>query len=345
MLEAAYPTDWHGDGMIIQSSSAPLMLDFVQSHARRQSTVLLGAQVAGVDLPLVTGDNRVAGQLAARHFLERGYRNFAWIAAPLGNFERDRRRGFVETLAEAGRNCAILQLPPGLSLAADWNLRRQWLRAELKKLSRPFGAFALDDLLAADTIDCALEARLRVPEDVAVIGTGNIETVCECSAVPLSSVDLNPGEMAYRAAELLDRVMSGGAPPSQPMVIPARGLVLRRSSDMLAITHDGLARALRFIGAHFTEDIGIGEIAQSARMCRRGIHYAFIRELRRTPAEHLLGVRLEEAKRLMTETEEKLEGIAERCGCKTARNLHRCFVRKFAVAPRAWRRVNLARQP
>jgi LacI family transcriptional regulator len=337
MLEATYPADWHGDGIIIQNSAQPRLQEFIGSHARRQPTVLLGARVAGLDLPIVTADNRRAGQLAARHFLDRGYHNCVWIGANGGKFETDRRTGFVDTLTEAGRLCAVLNLPSGLTLSADWNLRKKWLQAELRNLPRPTGAFVVDDLVAADVVACALAVGLKVPEEVAVIGVGNIETLCECSAVPLSSVDLNPGEMAYRAAELLDRVMQGQAPPTRPIVVPVRNLVLRKSSDTLAINHPGLARALRYITAHHVQDIGIDEIARAAGMCRRGIHYAFGRELRCTPADYLLGARLEAAKRRITEGKGKLDEIAAECGFKTARNLHRCFIRAVGLAPRAWR--------
>ena len=102
MLEATYPTNWHGDGMLIQNSSTPPMLEFVRAHAMKQSTVIFGGEFAGLKLPLVTGDNLLAGRLAAGHYLDRGYRNFVWIGVPRGSIERDRRDGFVATLAEAG---------------------------------------------------------------------------------------------------------------------------------------------------------------------------------------------------------------------------------------------------
>ncbi|SUS06581.1 putative Transcriptional regulator, AraC family [uncultured Defluviicoccus sp.] len=337
MLEATYPTKWQGDGVIIQNSATRPMREFIQSHVGKQPIVIFDGEVQGLRLPLVTTDNFHAGRLAATHFLNCGHRNFVWIGVSRGSIERDRRDGFVQTLADAGKRCTVLRWTSGAGNTTDWKRRKFWMSGQLKKVAKPLAAFAIDDLLAADVIEAAFDARLKVPDDVAVIGVGNIETACECSSVPISSVDLNLGEVAYRAAHLLGQVMSGQRVARNPIVIPARGLVLRKSSDTLAVVHPGLSRALKFIADRYADDIGIEEIARAGGVSRRGIQYAFVRELRRTAAQHLLGVRLDRAKRRLIETQDKLEPIAEQCGFKSVRNLHRCFIREFAMAPRTWR--------
>jgi LacI family transcriptional regulator len=341
MMEATDPSGWQGDGMLVNDTEAPRLAKFIRAQVKKQPTVLFGANHSGIAGPCVEEDNIECGRLAAKHFLNRGYRNFAWISISRGKVERDRRAGFIEALVANGQQCTELKRDVARGTEEDtWNNRRQWLEAELKKLPKPLAVFALDDLLAVEVVEVCLDNSIRVPEDVAVIGAGNIEIACDCSPVSISSIDLNFGEMAYRAAELLDSLMAGRIMPKKPIIIPVGGVVLRGSSDAIAVTHEGMVKAVQMIQKNFQSNIGVGEIAQAAGISRRALHYLFAKELRRTPARHLLQVRLDHAKRMLRETDEKIGTIAHDCGFTTDRNLHRCFVRETELPPQQWREAN-----
>jgi len=341
MMEAADPTGWQGDGMLVNDTEAPRLARFIQAQVKKQPTVLFGANHSEVAGPCVEEDNVECGRLAAEHFLSRGYQNFAWISISRGKVERDRRAGFVKALAAAGQQCTELKRDVARGTEADtWNNRRKWLEAGLKKLPKPLAVFALDDLLAVEVVDVCLNNDIRVPQDVAVMGVGNIEIACDCSPVSISSIDLNFGEMAYRAAELLDSLMAGQRVPKKPIIIPVGGIVLRESTDTIAVTHEGMKKVVEMIARNFQNNIGVEEIAQTAGMSRRALHYLFAKELRRTPARHLLQVRLDHAKRMLIETNEKIGTIAHNCGFTTDRNLHRCFVREAGMPPQQWREAN-----
>lgn len=341
MMEATDPTGWRGDGMLVNDTEAPRLARFIQAQVKKQPTVLFGANHSEVAGPCVGEDNVECGRLAAEHYLNRGYQNFVWISISRGKVERDRRAGFVEALAAAGQQCTELKRDVARGTDADtWNNRRQWLKTGLKRLPKPLAVFALDDLLAVEVVEVCLNNGMRVPEDVAVMGAGNIEIACDCSPVSISSIDLNFGEMAYRAAELLDCLMAGQAVPEEAIIIPAGGVVLRGSTDAIAVTHEGMVKAVEMIEKNFQSNIGVGEIAHAARMSRRSLHYLFSKELRRTPARHLLQVRLDHARRMLRETNEKIGTIAHDCGFTTDRNLHRCFVRETGMPPQQWREAN-----
>ena len=172
--------------------------------------------------------------------------------------------------------------------------------------------------------------------------TANIELACDCSPVPISSVDLNFGEVAYRAAELLDRLMEGEKLSNERIVVPVRGVVPRASSDMMAVSHPGIEMAVEMIKRRYPDDIGVGEIAEAAGISRRMLHYLFADDLRRTPAEYLRQVRLNEVKRRLIETDGKVSLIAVECGFSSNRNLPRSFVRETGTPPQAWRTLQRA---
>jgi LacI family transcriptional regulator len=74
-----------------------------------------------------------------------------------------------------------------------------------------------------------LEAGLRVPHDVAIIGAGNVH-YSDLLRVPLSTIDQSSSAIGEKAAELLARCMDSKVPlPPQRLFIPPR-LVVRESS-------------------------------------------------------------------------------------------------------------------
>ena len=85
----------------------------------------------------------------------------------------DRYEGFRSALQTTGFSCHALVYRPQRQLLAEW------LVARLRALPRPLACYVLDDPLAADVIDLCLTNGWRVPEDIAVMGNGNIELACE----------------------------------------------------------------------------------------------------------------------------------------------------------------------
>jgi transcriptional regulator GlxA family with amidase domain len=152
-------------------------------------------------------------------------------------------------------------------------------------------------------------------------------------------VDLNMAEVAYRAGLALESFMHHGAPEQARVVVPVRGIVQRQSTDALALTHQGVGRAVEFIAAHFAKNLSVDEIAKASGMSLRALHYAFRSELRRSPAGHLLRVRLEHAQRLLARPEKTIAEVARESGFSSLRNIHRCFVRELGVSPKALRRA------
>jgi len=344
VIEGTLPSHWRGDGMLVNDTEVPRLKGIIERQIHLQPTVLIGSNHRYAHLPSVQEDNFEVGRLAAAHFLERGHQNFAWLGLPHGRAEIGRREAFVKTLEAAGQSCHVLEWVREASRRRDtWDNRREWLGAQLKIIAKPLALFVLDDVVAMDVIDVCLDLGLRVPEDVAVMGVGNMELACECARVPISSIDENLSEIAYRAAALLEVLMqgaqAGGIPRAlvEPVLVPVRGVFMRRSTDSLAVTHGGVQKALAFMSAQYRNAIGIGDIARAAGLSERALQYAFKSELRRTPVRQLLLVRLESAAQRLVEGGSKVATVAELCGFGSVRHLHRCFVREHGCSPQAYR--------
>lgn len=67
------------------------------------------------------------------------------------------------------------------------------------------------------------------------MGVDNDAVFCDLSEPPLSSIDQDLERIGYEAAALLERLMRGDSPPAEPVFVPPRAVVTRRSTDAIAI--------------------------------------------------------------------------------------------------------------
>jgi LacI family transcriptional regulator len=332
------PEGWRGDGMLVSSGTREDVRRFICRQAPRQPTVVIGGNSLGFAAPSVQGDDREAGRLAARHFIERNHRHFAWFSPLAGRVVDDRREGFCEELAKAGFPCSLLEYRSASASPHDWSRRRRWLARHLGKLPRPLALFALDDQLAQEAIEVCVEQGWQIPTEISIMGVGNLPLACECSFVPISSIDVREEEVALRAAQLLEALMSGAPAPAAPIVLPPRGIVVRQSSDTLAVRGDALQQAIRFMQANLARPIGVEAIAEAAGISRRLLYDLFQAELARSPARLLEEFRLEHACRQLRETKDDIPAIAKASGFGTRRTFDRSFLRLKNLSPAAWRR-------
>lgn len=341
-FDEVVPKNWRGEGLIVSYPQRADLLAYIRRQARLQPTVLIGGNHPGIRSPQVSEDNQMAGRLAAQHFIERGHLHFAWLSAHGGLVSTDRFRGFASAIAEAGFECHPLEYRPDRLVAHDWQLRQNWLAAQLRGLPRPLACFALDDQQAAEAIEVCLANGWRVPEDIAVMGTGNIEISCECSHVPISSIDLAEEEISLKAAALLDRLMRGGRPPSQPIVVAPRGIITRASTDFLAVADPQLRRAVGFISENLHRSFSFEQVAMSAGVSRRTLYNLFKRHFSRPPAEFVAQARLDRARKLLANSpRQSITDIAGQTGFGSPRTLTRQLLRQEGVSARAWRKKAL----
>jgi LacI family transcriptional regulator len=99
----------------------------------------------------------------------------------------------------------------------------------LRLTPRPDGVFCYNDPVAAGAIKATLEAGLRVPEDVAIIGVGNVH-YSDLLRVPLSTIDQSSSELGEKAADLLAECMDAKTPPPPSRILIQPRLVARDST-------------------------------------------------------------------------------------------------------------------
>jgi LacI family transcriptional regulator len=329
------PEHWQGDGILT------LLLDSrkdVVRYVRRQRVpvVAMTADVPELHIPRVVLDNRRIGQLAAEHLLERGFETLAFYLCSGIADVCERERGFSEAVVAAGRDYRLLDWHAVTARHARRNWFH-WLQQQLRGLPQPVGIMAQSDNRASHLVSACEAVDLAIPEQVAVVGVDNDEYACEFAPVPISSVDSRRETLAYEAAALLDRLIEGQPAPDQPITVAPKGVVVRKSSDILAIGHKAVARALSFIWEHFAEPIDVEDVIAASRMSRCGIYRAFEKHVGRSIGDELARRRVEHAKRLLAQSQEKLHRVACAAGFSGGEHFSRAFTRIVGLTPSAYR--------
>ncbi len=338
--EKVIPWGWEGDGILAWLGRGDDLAEFV-THAKKP-TVDFSYRRPHLNYPRVLVDHAAVARLVAEHFLTRGQRNFAFYSDVNNWAYEENGRGFLAALESAGHKAEWIkwhQSPSFTDGHLQWKQKRDWLAAELKRLPKPLALFAATDDHAVEVLEICENLNLRVPDDVSIVGTDNSQPAVDAMHTPISSVDTNLELVGYRGAALLDELMSRkkSPPVAEPLRIAPAGLIARKSSDLLAIAHPGVARALRFMMDHCQESIGVDDLAKVAGMSRRGLSQAFMDQLGRPPGHELQRVRIERAKRLLVESNDKLESIGESCGYQSANSFWFAFKHGTGLSPKQYR--------
>ncbi len=336
------PLGWSGDGIISYCGYRDELADFIRASSIPKVELSLGRD--DLDVPKVAGDNRRIGQLAAEHYLGRHFTHFAWAPYADDLPNRLRLAGFQDTLKQHNYNVTVLPTAMAArdpSATIDWLGSRKKLIQALKKMPKPFAVFAYNDGAGVEVIDACLEADLLVPEQVAVLGVDNDQTVCESVPVQLSSVQYDLDELAYQAAALLDRLMAGQRPPEQMPLVQPRGIFTRHSTDILAMDNVEVAKALRFIWSHYADPALSAEyVAGQTSLTSRGLRKAFQKTLHRSIHQEIMRVRMEKVTELLKNTNDTVETIAAKTGFASANNLFRAFRRIHGTSPGDFRKLH-----
>lgn len=330
--------DWQGDGILARLPSRSLAEAVV---AKQVPLVDLFGTCGDSGLPDVAGDSAQVARLAFDHLWEQGFRQFAYCGLQPGlNLYIDERGELFRELAEAA-GCPFHEFASmvvGVTVP-DWELEQQRQAAWLKGLPKPIGVLACYDEPGCHLLSACRQAGLRVPEEVAVVSVGNDAVLCEMTRPTLSSIEHDAPLIGYKAAVWLERLMQGKAPPRRPVRLAPRGLVARRSTEMLVADDADLARALSFIRLHALDGVSVSDVARHAAVSQSVLERKFRTFLGRTPKAELLRLQMARARQLLGESELSLKEIAGRCGFSGEKYFSDAFTRQCGIRPAAYRRA------
>lgn len=203
---------------------------FRRIQERGIPSVLIDRHLSRLHTNFVGVDNERVGTLATDHLIEVGCRFIAHISGPRVSTVLDRAKGYRRSLLRHGLDAPAEYI--AVAETGDESLEISSYRAMVKLLhadARPDGVFCYSDPCAMGAMHAILEAGLRIPEDVAVIGCGNIRFAAFLR-VPLSSVDLKSAATGSRAGELAIAMVESKSAPRPARILLEPTLVARAST-------------------------------------------------------------------------------------------------------------------
>jgi LacI family transcriptional regulator len=228
------------DALVIASSCTnPALFERIQKNG--PPLVLIDRRFSELDTNFVGIDDEAVGALATEHLIEVGCKRIAHLRGPENSPGKGRLKGYLDAL---GKN-KLTSLPGFISTQRMVDVQSKESGADLMKqllaLSpRPDGVFCYNDPMAIGAIHSILDAGLRVPEDIAVIGSGNLHYDAELR-VPLSSIDQQTEQIGERAGRLTLSLLESKTRPRNKAFVLQPQLVVRASSDRKVKTGKGRA--------------------------------------------------------------------------------------------------------
>ena len=139
--------------------------------------------------------------------MDRGFRHFAYFGFPDIRMVGASPGGFRGARAAAGHRIhegLPVRRVPWSHQQASWEDEIEGVARWVKRLPKPLGIMAGNDIRGIQMLDACRRAGVAVPEEVAVVGVDNEEFVCLLAYPPLSSVIPDAFRVGYEAAGLLD---------------------------------------------------------------------------------------------------------------------------------------------
>jgi LacI family transcriptional regulator len=176
-----------------------------------------------------------------------------------------------------------------------------------------------------------------VPDDIAILGVDNDESICDISYPPLSSIRLGAEQIGHRAVALMEQMLLGKTLAEQRAWVPPIGVVTRQSTDVLAVDDPDVAALLALIRRHATEGVTVKQVMRSIAVNRRTLERRFIAAVGATPLDEIRRVRIERAKALL-QSNIPIYEVARRSGFHTPEYLATAFSRLTGLSPTAYRK-------
>ena len=215
------------EGIVLASAQTPGETAlFRQLEKHNMPFVLVDRDFPEVGANYVGADDEEIGAVATEHLIARGCRHIAHIEGPETSSGAARSGGYVAALRAHG-----LKSSPGYVVRGGTTDQSGCaaMRELLAVNPRLDGVVCFNDAVAVGAIKAILEAGLRVPEDIAVVGAGNVH-YSDLLRVPLSTVDQSSLLLGRTAAELLLDSMEAKETQVPRRILFSPRLIARESS-------------------------------------------------------------------------------------------------------------------
>jgi LacI family gluconate utilization system Gnt-I transcriptional repressor len=207
-------------------------------HSERARALLRSAGVPVVEIwdqtahpidSVVGFSNFSAAHELTEALISKGYKSFALATGPImpGNRAGERADGFRDALKARGLKPAPSIVVPYYNFLDSFLRGGEVVADFLETVPDVDCLFCTNELIAIGAIVVSGRRNVRVPQDVAVVGFGDVEAASIINP-PLTTVRIRGYQMGQRAAEILSRRLSEDS--SEPEIVDVGYEIVWRAS-------------------------------------------------------------------------------------------------------------------
>lgn len=294
------------------------------------------------DICTITGEHLESGRKAAEYFVDKGFHNFAYLGIQGVVWSDERLRGFKTALMEADNVYSFSEFK--LPQSTIWqNYDMTELSAWILSLPKPVAIMACDDNQAFLVVEVCRklfhdnnDSRLKIPEDVAVLGVDNDEDICNLSHPNLSSMNQEVEKGGYELARYIDHHLKNPDAPVRNITVPVGNVISRQSSDIFVNDDPSIAKVLRFIHENISSKISVNDIVSEVPLSRRLLESRFKKEMGTSIYNYIVRIRIEKIAELLSEGKTVSEAAFE-LGLTDIKNVSRTFKKLMGCTPSEYR--------
>lgn len=330
-----YLTNWKPDGIIMRDS----LISEELLKLKIPTILAIHTSKYPKDLPIIKTDSSAIAKMASEHLLNKGLKNFAYCGFNDYDWSNERGYYFNCFLNEAG--CKVHNyVQPKSASQLNWKKEQQQVTKWIKNLPKPIGVFACNDDRGQHILEVCKLLKFKVPEDIAVIGVDNDPLICDIGDPPLTSIALNVESAGYRAAELLDELLSGKKMEGQQISVTPTHIVQRQSTDIFSVDNSDVALAIRFIKENAKNKILVKDVVQATRVSRQRLEKLFKETIHRSIYDEIRKIRVEWIAELLIETDLTISQITSVYNFTDVEHISRYFRKEKGIGLREFRKMH-----
>ena len=287
-------------------------------------------------IPNITADYLGTGRMAARFFIDRGFRNFGFFGMNDVCWSDERCEGFRREVEAAGFGDSFYSYRMQ-EIDMVWYYQRNRLREWLRMIPKPIAIMACDDNQGANLIEACHSVGIKIPSEVSVMGVDNDESLCSLGSTTLSSIQIDIEEGGRQTAALVERLVADPAAPAEDVVLKPVKIVGRMSTAAFATADQQILKALLFIHKNALKKISVSDVMAEAALSRRLLERRFKEVTGKTLYEYITDLKLKHFAEQLEDTDEQVINIALSMGEIDTKSISRRFKQLYGCTPVEWR--------
>jgi LacI family transcriptional regulator len=330
---AEFARRWKADAVIAQLRDVNIEL----LHSLQIPVIVQNYRERNKAVSNLTGNYCETGAMAARFFLSKGYRYFAFYGYQNAIWSRERGLGYCEEIKRNGYPCQVMENKNPDN--REWVYNHESIGKWLISLPKPLALFACDDYYALQISETCNVFNIQIPDEISILGVDNDELLCNISNPPLSSIVLDVENGGYQTGKLLHKLIQKEITESFNIVIEPLYIEKRTSTEKYAVDDKYIQAILTYIDNNYMDQISVAQLVSIVPLSRRVLEKKFKQVMKTSLYQCIQDRRINQFAKILLTTNCSIHEAAFQSGFDSYKNMSRIFRKYKSISPAEYRKL------